>query len=123
MNRGFGFRHALRGVLTSLRQERNMRVHLLAVLLVTAAGILGKIERWAWAAVLICFGLVIAAELLNSVVERLCDKITQSRCPEIRDIKDMAAGAVLICAVVSVIVAIVVFARREVLEGFLSWFS
>lgn len=123
MKRGFGFRHAIRGFAVAVGQEWNMRVHALAVVVVVAAGLLGRIERWAWAAVLLSFGLVIAAEMFNTTIERICDRISKERCPMIRDIKDIAAGAVFFSALISVGVAAVVFARPEVWRNWLAAFG
>lgn len=122
MRKGFGFKHAIRGFAVAIGQELNMRVHVLAVVVVTAAGLLGGLERWAWAAVLLCFALVVTAEMFNTAVERICDKITDERCSAIKDIKDIAAGAVFFSALVSVGVAVVVFARPEIWNNWMSLF-
>ncbi len=121
--KGFGFRHAIRGFAVAVGQELNMRVHVLAVAVVTAAGLLGRIERWAWASVLLSFGLVVITEMFNTTIERICDKITAERCPIIRDIKDIAAGAVFFGALIAVGVAVAVFARPEVWKNWMSLFG
>ncbi len=118
------FVYAFRGLRIGIQNERNMKVHLLAVAVVTVAGILGGIEPWAWAALSLCFGLVIALELMNTGLERLCDRVVGAAHEEIiRNIKDMSAAAVLVGALASVGVAAAVFCRAEVLARILSIFG
>ena len=122
MRKGLGFRHAIRGFIVAVGQELNMKVHVFAVVVVTMAGILGSLERWAWAAVIISYALVIVSELFNTAIERICDKITNEICPTIKDIKDIAASAVFFSALISVGVAALVFARHEVWEQWMRFF-
>lgn len=103
------FVYALRGIARAVSTERNLRIHFSAAFYVTVAGILFEIERWEWAAIALACGLVIGAELLNTAVEKLCDAIKPERSPVIGAIKDMTAGAVLICAAAAVCVAVAVF--------------
>jgi diacylglycerol kinase (ATP) len=86
-----------------------MKIHLLAVAVVVCAGIWRGLAPWGWAAVCICFGLVLGAELCNTAVERLCDIVQPERDERVGRVKDIAAGAVLVCAMVSAAVAVVVF--------------
>ncbi len=103
------FRYALRGIFRAARTERNLRIHLTAVVYVTALGFLAKLDRPGWTAVSLCFGLVLAAELFNTALEHLCDVVSPQRDPKIGAAKDAAAGAVLVLAAASVCVAAVVF--------------
>lgn len=103
------FRHAFAGIAWALRTQRNMRIHALAALVVITAGLVDNLASWEWAAVVGCIALVWAAELLNSALEALCDRITTEPDEHIRRAKDAAAGAVLVCALISMIVAALVF--------------
>jgi diacylglycerol kinase len=103
------FHHAFSGIGWALRTQRNLRIHALATLLVVALGLVKNISSWQWCAVFICISLVWAAELMNSALEALCDRITQEPDEHIRRAKDAAAGAVLVCAIISVIVAALIF--------------
>ncbi len=109
MKKGIGLRHALRGLYEAARRERNMRIHVTAIVYVSFYALLGNIAYWAWCAVLLCFGLVTALEAVNSAIERLGNGITQEKRADIGMAKDMAAGAVLVAALSSVGVAVVVF--------------
>lgn len=103
------FRYAFQGIFRVVRTERNMRIHLTAVVYVTVLGLLAKLDAPRWTAVLLCFGAVIAAELINTALENVSDVVSPERNPKIGAAKDAAAGAVLTLAIASVCVAAVIF--------------
>lgn len=115
------FGYAFRGIWRVLITERHMRIHFAAVYYVIAAGkLLDVNERWSWALIALACGLVISAEALNSALERLCDAVEPNRSPVIGAIKDIAAGAVLVCTIASVGVAAAVFWGRSWPDDWLS---
>lgn len=103
------FRYAFQGVARTMRAERNMRIHLTAVAYVTALGFLAELDAPRWAAILLCFGAVLAVELINTALESLCDAVCPEQNPKIGAAKDAAAGAVLVLSIVAVGVAIATF--------------
>jgi undecaprenol kinase/diacylglycerol kinase (ATP) len=103
------FRCAIRGILTLVATQPHARIHLLATFIVTAAGLRFHLRRWEWVAVLLCIGMVWMAEALNTALEFLADEISPEYRERIGRAKDTAAGGVLIAAVVSAIVAALVF--------------
>lgn len=111
------FKYAGRGVCAGIKHERNMRIHIVAVIYVTLFGILGGISRGSWLAICLCFGLVISAELVNTAIEKLCDVVTKDFLPAIGLVKDISAAAVLICALCAVAVAAFVFSDAVVIEN------
>ncbi|MEA4899815.1 MAG: diacylglycerol kinase family protein [Eubacteriales bacterium] len=110
----FSFACALRGMRRALKSERNLQIHLLAAGAVCALAHLSGVEPWAWAALISCSALVVGAELLNTALEVLADRVESKKNALIRDAKDVAAGAVLCCAIGAIAVACVVFLRTEV---------
>ena len=104
------FANAWTGVVESIQGERNLRIHVSAMVLVVAAGIALSIDSVRWALIFISCGLVLVTELLNTAVERLVDMVTTNHCEEARQVKDMAAGAVLVAAFFAVLTGIAVFA-------------
>lgn len=56
-----------------------------------------------------CFGVVIAAELFNSSLERLVDLVSPQYHPLAGQVKDIAAGAVLVCAIAAALIGIILF--------------
>lgn len=106
---GRSFRFAWAGIVGSVKGERNLRIHLAVTCYVTWAGILAGLDGPRWAAVLLCCGTVIAAELWNTALEHLCDALSPEKNPHIAAAKDGAAGGVLVLAMTSVAVAAAVF--------------
>ncbi len=104
-----GVRHALSGLVHAVRRERNFRIELILGLTALAMAWWLQISRVEWLAVVICCGLVLSAELLNTAIEHLADTNGPGHSEQIRVIKDVAAGAVLLAAVVSFVVGVVVF--------------
>ncbi len=80
----------------------------MAALAITATGLLLDFGIYDWIAVVLCIGMVLSAEAMNTAVELLADALHPDRDERIRVVKDLAAGAVLITAIASVVVAILV---------------
>ena len=55
------------------------------------------------------FGMVLAAEGFNTAIERLVDLVSPDFHPVAGDVKDVAAGAVLICAIAAAIIGMIIF--------------
>lgn len=103
------FRSAFRGLFLLLKTERNFQIHMCALIVVVTAGFYFDISRGEWAVLLVMSSVVFGLEGLNSALEKLCDEVTLERKESIRNIKDIAAGAVLIAALIAVIVGGLVF--------------
>ena len=103
------FAYALAGIASAVREERHMRIHLAAGFYVVEAGLVLHITVPEWAAVLICIALVLSLELVNTAVERLCDRVTVEGDALIGKAKDCCAGAVLFAAVISAAVGCAAF--------------
>lgn len=105
--RSFGY--AWKGIRCCAGKEQNLNFHLIATVCVVLAGFVFGITRMEWVCVILCIGLVIAAELFNSAIERLVDLVSPQRHPLAGQIKDIAAGAVLVCALAAMVVGLVIF--------------
>ncbi len=82
---------------------------MIAAMAVIIAGIVLGITRTEWIMVVMCIGTVIAAELFNTAIEKLVDLVSPERHPVAGRVKDIAAGAVLICAVAAAIIGLIIF--------------
>lgn len=107
-----GFAHALRGIAFGWRTQRNLRVHACATVTVIALGFAFQIERWEWCVVFLACGSVWSAELLNTAIECLADRVSKEREEAIRVVKDAAAGAVLAASIAAAVVGGIVFLPR-----------
>ncbi|WP_080238955.1 diacylglycerol kinase family protein [Spirosoma rigui] len=106
------FRFAGQGIVDLFRYENNARVHLLVAILVVVLGSWLEISRVEWAILVTQIGLVWAAEAINTALEKLCDFVSPGIHPQIKAIKDMASGAVLILAIVAVTVGLFILGGR-----------
>jgi len=104
------FRNAFRGLGQAFARERNMRIHTAAAVLCIMLGVVCRLDPVSWAVLFIAIGLVVVAELFNTAIEKFMDMITTEYSPKAGTVKDIAAGAVLVAAIVAVILGILVFA-------------
>lgn len=105
--RSFGY--AWKGIRCCVGKEQNLSFHLIATVVTVIAGFLLEITRTDWMIVILCIGVVIAAELFNSAIEKLVDLVSPERHPIAGQVKDIAAGAVLVCAATAAIIGLIVF--------------
>lgn len=105
--RSFGY--AWKGWKACVGKEQNLNSHLITSVIVIGLGVFFDITRTEWLAVVICIGLVLAAEIFNTAIERLVDLVSPQRHPLAGEVKDLAAGAVLVCAIAAMIVGLIIF--------------
>ena len=103
------FKNALRGCTLAVKNERNIKIQLVAAVLVTIMGFLFRISSVEWAILVLTIFFVIVTECLNTAVEKTVDMITKKYDECAKNVKDIAAGAVLFSAMASVIVGIIIF--------------
>ena len=103
------FSYAFAGLRVLFREEHNARIHAVAAVLAVAMGFLFRISPMEWIAVAIVIGMVFAAEIINSSIERTVDFVKAERDDRKRDIKDLGAAAVLVCAIAAAVVGIIIF--------------
>lgn len=104
------FKDAFSGIKFTFKNERNFRIHTVVTILVVTAGFVLKITLLEWTSILLCIGLVIAMELVNTAIEQTVDLIVGESFHELaRNAKDAAAGAVVISACMSVIIGLIIF--------------
>ena len=100
---------AWKGIKKAFSEQRNLRFHFSAALAVVAAGFYFEITAEEWMALVLTIGLVVTLELLNTAVEGLVDLVSPQHQPLAGKIKDIAAGAVLIAAITSIIIGFLIF--------------
>ncbi len=103
---------ALAGLRCAARRESSFRTHLVATAIVFCVlGITRPAPLW-WALCILAVGLVLVAELLNSALEALADRLHPEQHAQIRAAKDMAAAAVLVASITALLIA-AMFALRS----------
>ena len=103
------FTNAGRGLRVFIQGTHNAWVHIGVLLLAIMLGFYFHITRVEWMLLVLAGGLVLAAEAFNTALEIDMDLTSPQYHPQARDTKDVAAGAVLICAIAALIVGVLIF--------------
>lgn len=103
------FRYAFEGLIQALKQEPNLKFHLLAAIFVIIISYFLQISKQDWINIFLLIGMVLSVELTNTAIEVIVDKFTEQEHPGAKMAKDIAAGSVLIVAITAVIVGIIIF--------------
>ncbi|MFA6582248.1 MAG: diacylglycerol kinase family protein [Paludibacter sp.] len=108
--KSFGF--AGRGIYSVIKSEFNMKIHITIGILVFICGFIFNISLTEWLLCLLCFGLVLGAEMINTAIENVVDLVSPDQHPLAGKAKDAAAGAVLICAIISAVIGLLIFVPK-----------
>jgi diacylglycerol kinase len=101
--------YALAGIISAFASEVNFKIHILAAVIATALGIVLHIAHTEWLVIILCIAFVLAMEMINTAIEQLCNVANKETHPAIKKIKDIAAGAVLVAAMGSLIIGGIIF--------------
>jgi len=104
-----GFGYAFSGLWYALRTQRNMRVHLIIAILAILLGIVLRISAIEFAMIFVAITGVFIAEMFNTVCELCVDLASPEYHPLAKIAKDVAAGAVLLSAMLAVVIGLFVF--------------
>lgn len=108
----FGLRNALNGLKVAILTERNIKIHVIAIVAVVIFGLYVNITNIEWAILSLTMGAVLSMEMMNTAIEKALDHLEPNHHPLIGMAKDMAAGAVFVTAIVSIAVACFIFLSR-----------
>ena len=100
---------AFKGAVLLLKTEVSIQIQFVIAILVTVAGFYYDISRTEWVFQILCIGLVMSIEAINTAVEYIADFIHPEYHKKIGLIKDIAAGAVFIASIIAVIIAIIIY--------------
>lgn len=103
------FSYAFNGLKFFFINEHNGRIHLFAAVLAVALSFYLKLSSLEWVAIIFAIAIVFTAEIFNSSIEKLADTFTSEINPQIKIVKDLAAAAVLITAILATIIGAIVF--------------
>lgn len=104
------FTHAFAGFAFMLHTQHNAWLHLIATLGVIAAGFALKVSANDWRWLIAAIALVWLAEAINTAFEHLCDVVSPEFHPAVKRAKDIAAAAVLVCAIAAALIGAITFA-------------
>ena len=105
----FSFKYASEGIISTIKEERNMFIHFLIAIIVVITGVYVRLSLNEWLICLLLFALVFSLELINTAIENTVDLVTTKKNKKAKIAKDAAAGAVLIAAIFASIIGIIIF--------------
>lgn len=100
------------GIFRVIKTERNMKIHLVIASVVILAGLFLGLNRLEWLVIILTMSAVLAAEIFNAAIEQTCDYIDEQhdlKFGETKIARDMAAGAVWMLAMASMIIGAIIF--------------
>lgn len=109
------FAYALNGLKICFVTEPNFRIHTFLAIVAVIFGIAFHISAIEWITIGFCIAFVIAMEMLNTAIEKLCNVVHQELHPGIKKVKDIAAGAVLVSAIFSLITGLIIFLPKVIM--------
>ena len=106
------FRCAFRGIVYIFKTERNFRFHIVFSLLVLLSSLTLNLSYVELSVILIMIAVVLTLEIINTIIENIMDFLCKNYNFKVKIIKDMASGAVLVSAFISVIVGYLIFVPK-----------
>lgn len=103
------FRYAARGIFFCITHETNMRIHIVAVIVVSFVSLFYELTKEQCILLVLTCVAVISAEMMNTAIEVVIDKVSPQYSALAKVGKDVAAGAVFVSAIAAVIVAVILF--------------
>ena len=100
---------ALLGMKEFFSRDRNGKIQTVIGITAIVLGFTVSLSSFQWLLVLFCIGFVISLEMINSAIEKYCDLVTTDFHPVIKTIKDVAAGAVLVASLMSLVIGLIIF--------------
>lgn len=107
-NNKIGFAYAIKGIIHTVKAERNMRIHLAVTILVLIYSFLAKVNKHDFIMIIFAVFLVLVTEMINTAIEAAVDICTEEFHPLAKIAKDVAAGAVLLAAINAVIIGLLI---------------
>jgi len=107
--RGRSFRYAFAGIAHAFCTQPNLRIHSIAAVIAIASGVFLRINSVEWIFIIAAIGIVFTTEIINTTIEELVDLVSPERQKKAGVIKDLAAGAVMIAAIMALIIGCVIF--------------
>lgn len=105
------FKFAIEGLFHVVKNERNMQIHLTIACIVLFLAYFFSVSKLEWFIIVLCIGMVVCLEIVNSAIERTVDLVTDEQKPLAKQAKDAAAAAVFVFAIISVIIGLIIFIK------------
>ena len=106
------FNNAINGIVSTVKNERNMKIHISAAVMVLLLSLFYDLTRVEFLIVCMAIAIVFICELFNTAIEVIIDTLIGVYHPKAKIVKDTAAGAVFVSAILSILVAYFIFFDR-----------
>lgn len=111
------YKYALKGLCYALKTQPNFWVHLFWASVAVGLGVYFSIATVEWLVLTLAISSVLITEMVNTSLETVTDGLKEHKKTEQDDYyimvaKDVAAGAVLLSAISSIIIGFIVFLPR-----------
>ena len=106
------WKNAFSGIVYAFKTQRNLRIQLIAGIIVVILGIVLKISSSEWAILSLAVFLVLGSEMMNTALETAVDLTTEEYHIKSKLAKDTAAGAVVLASINAVVVSYFLFADK-----------
>ena len=106
------FGYALAGIAYTAKTQINFRIHLGVIVAVALTGWYLNLQAGDWLWIILAIGLVLVTESLNTAIEVLVDLVSPQYNKKAGHVKDIAAGAVLIAALIAVVIGLIIFVPK-----------
>lgn len=104
--------HAIDGIKSAFKSETNLKIQMIFAILAIIIAIILKLETKEFVLIILTIGIVLLAEMMNTVVEIILDLYTEQYNENVKTAKDIASGCVLITSVMAVIIGIMIFVPK-----------
>ena len=114
INRLKSVKYASKGLVHLIRTENAIKTQIAISIIMTFAGFYFQLTTVEWLAQILCIGLIIVAEGINTAIEHIVDYIQPNFDKKIGLIKDIAAGAVMFAALTAIVVGLIIYTPKIV---------
>lgn len=108
------FKNALNGVMIAFKIDTGVKIQFFLALITLVFSFLFNLNTTEWMIIILCIGMVLGAELLNTSIEKICDYSTSIDYEAKGKIKDISAGAVLVVSIASFIIMLMIILSKGV---------
>lgn len=106
------FSYAFQGIKTFFQTQHNAWIHSFATIVVIVLGYILKLSFNEWCWIILAIVFVFITEMLNTALEFLTDLVSPEYHPIAKKTKDVAAGAVLLAALLAIIIGLIIFVPK-----------
>jgi len=103
------FKYAFEGLYTTLKTQKNFKIQIGLGILAVLLGLILKLSLLEWLVLIITINLVLILELINTSLESIVDLVSPEIHPKAKIAKDVAAAAVLISSITSILIGTFIF--------------